>query len=116
MADQTKSLDLDARLAERRGRAGLVRDLTDGVQGRPRGERVFLSPLRWLLAIGMQLAVVAGVVLAILAVPPLLACHERGQGGFYAGETFGTCAAQGLSLRTGEFEQRIRKLIRGSGR
>lgn len=96
MADLTKPRNLDAMLAGRRGRPGLVRDLTDGRALRQGEARIFPSPLRWLLVIGAQLALVAMVVLGILAMPPAIACFDRAQRGFFAGDTFGACAARGL--------------------
>ncbi len=115
MADLTKPRDLDAILARRRGRSASVRDLTDGLDRPPARAGAFLSPLRWLLGIAAQIVIVALVLLAILAVPPVLACSERAQHGFFAGNTFGTCAAQGISARMGAFEQKVRRLILVSG-
>ena len=115
MADLTKAHDLDAMLAERRGRPSLVRDLTDGLDRQVTTARVFRSPLRGLVVIAAQIALVAIVVLAILAMPPAIACFDRAQRGFFAGDTFGACAAQGLSVRMGQFEQKVRRLILGSG-
>lgn len=115
MADLTKPRDLDAMLADRRSRPAVVRDLTDGLVRRPAKARIFLSPLRWLLTIAGQIAIVAIVVLAILAMPPAVACFDRAQRGFFAGDTFGMCATQGISARMGQFEQKVRRLILGSG-
>ncbi|NEU12277.1 hypothetical protein G3T14_09040 [Methylobacterium sp. BTF04] len=116
MADISKTRDLDAMMAERRSRPGLVRDLTDGPSAKAKDGRVFLSPLGWLVAVFCQIGLVVAIVLGALAIPPIWSCRDHDQRGFFAGDTFTACATQGIGARMTQFDQSVRRLILGSGR
>ena len=115
MADISKLRDLDTRMAERRGAGTAVRDLAKPNQGSTDFEKPFSSPLGWLGAVLLNIALVVAVGLATVLVPPLMACREQSARGFYAGDTFGACASRGISARFQDFDGRIRKMILNSG-
>lgn len=106
-------------LRDRRPNAhGMARDLTDGrVSAHDDGGRkAYGSPLAWLFGLLASIAAIAGAVLVVLALPPMLDCRNRAAQGFFVGQTYGGCVTTGLSARWNLLEQRVKMALRGSGR
>jgi hypothetical protein len=87
-----------------------VRDDEEDEKGR--GFR--LGWFGWLL---IDTAIVLGTVAAVVVWPPIETCraHEK-EIGFYAGETVETCIRRGVAERISNADQRIKMMLRGSGR
>ncbi|MCI9878911.1 MULTISPECIES: hypothetical protein [Methylobacterium] len=115
MAEISKFRDLDTRMAERRHAGVKVRDLTRPDRGRTDFEKPFLSPLGWLIAVILNIALVLIIALGAVLVPPLMTCREQSARGFFAGDTFQACAGRGISARFQDLDGRIRKLVLRSG-
>lgn len=103
------------RLAERRAQGGAIRDLSQNNGKESDAEKPFLSPLGWLMAVVLNIAAVLIIGLSIVLVPPLLTCQEQNVRGFFAGDSFQTCASRGISARFQDLERRIRRLVLRSG-
>ena len=53
----------------------------------------------------------------VVMVPPVMACrHIETNVGFYAGESFRTCARDGIAKRWALLDSRIKMMVRQSGR
>ena len=115
VAEISKVRDLDTRMAERRQASAKVRDLTRPDRGRTEFEKPFLSPLGWLIAVILNIALVLVVGLGTVLVPPLMACREQSARGFFAGDSFTACAGRGISASFQDFDRRIRRLVLRSG-
>lgn len=92
---------------------GAVRRRRPGPAG-PRGGGFRLGWKSW-LAIDCTgvLLVLAGVV----AWPPLRDCRHRNETvGFYAGDSVDKCVRRGIGERIARADQRLKMLVRGSGR
>ncbi|KQP88389.1 hypothetical protein ASF57_09450 [Methylobacterium sp. Leaf117] len=110
-----KVRDLDTRMAERRRGSAAVRDLRRPDEDTGASDNPFLSPLGWLGAVLLNMALVLLVGLSAVLVPPLLACREQGARGFFAGDTFQTCAVRGIGARFRDLDGRLRRVILHSG-
>jgi hypothetical protein len=116
VAGTSKIRDLDTRMAERRSRGGAVRDLRPGSQREPSAsKKPFLSPLGWLGALAVNIAVVALIGLGFVLLPPVLDCREQSARGFFAGDAFTACVGRGFSARSEELDGRLRRMILRSG-
>jgi hypothetical protein len=115
VADTSDIRDLDTRMAERRARGVPVRDLSQSRQGVSDSEKPFLSPLGWLIAVALNIALVLVVALGVVLVPPLLECRTQSARGFFVGDDFQACAMRGISARFQALDGRIRRLILRSG-
>lgn len=61
--------------------------------------------------------VVLLVVAAVVAWPPIQACrHQDKTTGFYAGDAVDKCIRRGIAERMDRADQRLKALVRGSGR
>ncbi|GJD44584.1 hypothetical protein AFCDBAGC_2451 [Methylobacterium cerastii] len=68
----------------------------------------------WLV---IEILVIAIAAAAFLAWPPTSACREQeAKLGFYAGDTLGKCIRRGIAARIDDADQRLKMLLRGSGR
>ncbi|KQP06978.1 hypothetical protein ASF26_07330 [Methylobacterium sp. Leaf93] len=96
----------------------MSRDLTDGTGSDrdDRGRKAYGSQLAWLFGILASVAAIAGAILVVLALPPVLECRNRAAQGFFVGQTYGGCVASGFSARWNLLEQRVKMTLRGSGR
>lgn len=115
MAEISKFRDLDTRMAERRRATGSVRDLTRPDRGRTDFEKPFLSPLGWLIAVILNIALVLAIGLGAVLVPPLMSCREQSARGFFAGDSFQGCVGRGISVRFQDLDGRLRRMILHSG-
>ncbi|MCJ2036667.1 hypothetical protein [Methylobacterium sp. J-068] len=115
MAEASKVRDLDMRMAERRARGGAVRDLSSDSRNTDPAERPFLSPLGWLVAVALNIALVLLIGLSVVLVPPLFACREQSVRGFFAGDSFQACASQGIQARFRALDGRLRSVVLRSG-
>lgn len=108
-------------LEEAQFRARMARLGPDGVAPRSRrssppgqGRGFRLGWKGWLVVDGLiVLLVVAGVV----TWPPVQACREQDRTvGVYAGDSVGRCIRRGVATRLDTADQRLKSLVRGSGR
>ena len=68
----------------------------------------------WLV---IEILVIAIAAAAFLAWPPTSACREQeAKLGFYAGDSLGKCIRRGIGARIDDADQRLKMLLRGSGR
>lgn len=120
MAKPASTPNLEDMLARRRGGAAMIRDLTDGTGTRrsdaEEDEKPFSSPFGWLVGVAGSVAAIAVVLMALLAVPPLLECRSHFERGFFSGQTFGSCVSSGVSARSSLLEERVKKVLLASGR
>ncbi|MCI9879493.1 MULTISPECIES: hypothetical protein [Methylobacterium] len=73
--------------------------------------------LGWAPSLLLNLVLLTAPFVLVIALPPVLACRERAeQFGFFAGETLSSCTARGVRARIGRLDDRIKRLVRGSGR
>ncbi|WP_019905644.1 hypothetical protein [Methylobacterium sp. 77] len=109
---------LDSIRDHRRKVEVIARDLTDGRSDGRVGEdeKAFGSQSAWLLGILASIAMVLGLVLLILALPPVLDCRSRSESGFFVGQTYGACVSSSISARWTLLEGRLKMAMRGSGR
>lgn len=108
-------------LQEAQFRARMARLGPDGAAPRSRrssppgqGRGFRLGWKGWLVVDGLiVLLVVAGVV----TWPPVQACREQDRTvGFYAGDSVDKCIRRGIATRLDTADQRLKSLVRGSGR
>jgi hypothetical protein len=92
--------------------SGPRRSAEDGGEEKGRGFR--LGWFGWLL---IDTAIVLGTVAAVVVWPPIEKCraHDK-EVGFYAGETVEHCIRRGIVERISNADQRIKMMLRGSGR
>jgi hypothetical protein len=68
----------------------------------------------WLVVDGL---IVLLVVAAVVAWPPIQACrHQDKTTGFYAGDSVDKCIRRGITERIDRADQRLKALVRNSGR
>jgi hypothetical protein len=68
----------------------------------------------WLV---IELLAIAMAIAFYLAWPPTAACRDQEAGlGFYAGDSLGKCVRRGVAARIDAVDQRLKMLVRGSGR
>ena len=68
----------------------------------------------WLV---VELLAIAVIVATYLAWPPTVACREQeAKLGFYAGDSLGKCIRRGVAARLDDADQRLKMLLRGSGK
>lgn len=73
--------------------------------------------LGWVASLVLNLFLLAAPFGLVLALPPVLACRDREeQFGFFAGETLTSCSTAGIRERVRKLDDRIKMLVRGSGR
>jgi hypothetical protein len=73
--------------------------------------------LGWAPSLVLNLLLLAAPFGLVIALPPVMACRERAeQFGFFAGETLASCSERGIRARIGRLDDRIKMLVRGSGR
>ncbi|MGU3361716.1 hypothetical protein ACLBWX_15390 [Methylobacterium sp. M6A4_1b] len=73
--------------------------------------------LGWAPSLVLNLVLLTAPFALVIALPPVMACRERAEHfGFFAGETLSSCGARGVRARIGRLEDRIKRLVRGSGR
>ena len=73
--------------------------------------------LGWKASLLLNLVLLGAPMGLVIALPPVLDCRERETHfGFFAGETFSGCAAHGIGRRLRRLDDRIKMLVRGSGR
>ncbi|MDP4006677.1 hypothetical protein [Methylobacterium sp. NEAU K] len=66
----------------------------------------------WLVAVAVVV-----VVAAVVAWPPVQACrHQDKTVGFYAGDSVDRCIRRGIAERVDRADQRLKAMMRGSGR
>jgi hypothetical protein len=98
-----------ARLGPDRGGRPARRDI---VPGRGRGLR--LGWKGWLV---VDVLVVLVVVAGVVAWPPVQSCRQQDlTTGFYAGDSRAKCIQRGIAARLDMADQRVKSLVRGSGR
>lgn len=104
------------RFRERMARAGASDPARGRRKARP-GERkggLKLGWKTWLAIDGIGLIL---FVTAVVVWPPLSACREKARDyGLYAGDTIEKCTRRGIAERLERADQRVKMLIRGSGR
>ena len=115
VAEISKVRDLDTRMAERRQASTMVRDLARQERDRTDFEKPFLSPLGWMIAVILNIALVLAVGLGAVLAQPLMACREQSARGFFAGDSFQACAGRGISASFHDLDRRIRRLVLRSG-
>ncbi|MCJ2125821.1 hypothetical protein [Methylobacterium sp. J-077] len=108
-------------LEEAQFRARMARLGTDPAsRRRPRGPRVPARGgfrLGWKGWLVVDALVVLLVVAAVVAWPPIQACrHQDKTIGFYAGDSVDKCIRRGIAERIDRADQRLKSLVRGSGR
>lgn len=68
----------------------------------------------WLV---IELVAIAVIATGFLVWPPTAACREQeAKLGFYAGDSLGQCIRRGVAARLDAADQRLKMLVRGSGR
>ncbi|MCJ2033639.1 hypothetical protein [Methylobacterium sp. J-068] len=73
--------------------------------------------LGWKASLLLNLVLLTGPLGLVIALPPLLECRAReARFGFFTGETLGNCTARGIEGRLRRLDDRIKMLVRGSGR
>ncbi len=73
--------------------------------------------LGWKGWLAVDSVVVLLVVAGVMAWPPVLSCrHQEQTIGFYAGDSIGRCIRRGIADRLDRADQRLKSLMRGSGR
>lgn len=71
----------------------------------------------WVLGLLLDVSLILLPVPLVVMVPPVMACrHMETNVGFYAGESFGTCARDGIAKRWALLDSRVKMLVRQSGR
>ncbi|MCJ2048700.1 hypothetical protein [Methylobacterium sp. J-070] len=111
-SDAIEEAQFRARMARLGPDTGRGRGRRGARPGQGRGFR--LGWTGWLVVNGL---VVVLAVVAVLAVPPTLACrHQDRTIGFYAGDSVDRCIWRGMADRLDTADQRLKRLIRGSGR
>ncbi|MCJ2012850.1 hypothetical protein [Methylobacterium sp. J-076] len=108
----------EARFRSRMARAssgGAIRPQRREQETEEDGRRRFrLGWFAWLL---IDAFVVLGTVAIVVAWPPVEACRAQEKTvGFYAGDSVGRCIRRGIGQRISNADQRIKMILRGSGR
>lgn len=108
-------------LEEAQFRARMARVGPDGAHRTPRRNR---APERrrgfrlgWKGWLVVDSLIVLLVVAAVVAWPPIQACrHQDKTTGFYAGDSVDKCIRRGIAERIDRADQRLKALVRNSGR
>lgn len=83
----------------------------------PRDHRGDGFRLGWKSWLAIDCGFVLLVVAAVVAWPPVRDCrHQNETLGFYAGDSVEKCIRRGVADRLSQADQRVKMLVRGSGR
>jgi hypothetical protein len=71
----------------------------------------------WKISLLLNLLLLGGPLVLAVALPPVMDCRDReARFGFFAGETLQSCSILKIGQRLRRLDDRIKMLVRGSGR
>ncbi len=110
--DDPEEARFKARMARVGGESASRRSRQEG-EDEEKDEGFRLGWFGWLV---VDALIVVGVVIAVLAWPPVDACRAQEKSvGFYAGDTVGKCIRRGIGERITNADQHLKMILRGSG-